>query len=201
MVGNNYIENKNNIENNEVVLKTNVYYQKIFYERLNSFMDNLRNTADPMALLHIINPENIYKNILEALNSLFMTIYEDNNRNYLNEHQLYLDAIYDELIHNSTDNFVYCYDAINRHMEQTNKNISDKMHDTSILGDAFMGASFETTVRDYSNNGKRSFSGILLSSALSSIGSNLAKSKHLQNMKKATEMQQNLLTNISALID
>ena len=42
MVENNYIENKNNIENSEVVLKTNVYYQKIFNERLNSFKDNLR---------------------------------------------------------------------------------------------------------------------------------------------------------------
>lgn len=201
MVENNYIENKNNIENNEFVLKTNVYYQKIFNERLNSFRDNLRNTADPMALLHIINPENIRKNIFDALNSLFMTIYEDNNRNYLNEHKLYLDAIYEELIFNSMDNFIYCYNAISEHVEQTNKNINDKMHDTSMLGDAFMGASFETTVRDYSENGKRSFSGILLSSAFSSIGSNLAKAKQLQNMKKATEMQQNLLTNISALID
>lgn len=200
MVENNYIENKNNI-NNEVVLKTNVYYQRIFEERLNSFRDSLRNTAEPMALLHIVNPQNIYKNILDALNSLFMTIYEDNNRNYLNEHQLYLDAIYDELIYNSMDNFIYCYNAINEHVERTNQNINNKMGETSILGDAFMGASFETTVRDYSNNGKRSFSGILLSSALSSIGSNIAKSKHLQNMKKATEMQQNLLTNISALID
>ena len=44
MVENNYIENRNNINNNEVVLKTNVYYQKIFNERLNSFRDSLRNT-------------------------------------------------------------------------------------------------------------------------------------------------------------
>ena len=85
-----------------------------------------------MALLHIINPNNIYKNILDALNSLFMTIYEDNNRNYLNEHQLYLDAIYDELIYNSMDNFIYCYNAINEHVELTNQNINNKMGETSI---------------------------------------------------------------------
>ena len=101
----------------------------------------MRNTADPMALLHIVNPQNIYKNILDALNSLFMTIYEDNNRNYLNEHQLYLDAIYDELIYNSMDNFIYCYNAINEHVERTNQNINNKMGETSI-GGRFYGSVF-----------------------------------------------------------
>lgn len=197
---NHNIENndKNNIDNNEIVLKTNVYYQQIFYDRLNSFADNLRNTADPVALLHIINPENIYNNINNALNNLFMTIYKDNNRNYLNEHQLYLDAIYDELIHNSIDNFVYCYNTINEHVSRTQKNINDKMSETSLVGDTFFRASYQTAAQKYVETGKRfSFSSILLNS----VGNTLQKSKQLQNIKKATEMQENLLNNISTLVD
>ena len=76
IANNTYNGNKqtNNPVINNFVLNTNTYYQQIFYNRLQIFIDSLTN-ADLNTLLHLTEPDNIYKNIKNALDDLFLTIY------------------------------------------------------------------------------------------------------------------------------
>lgn len=194
IANNTYNENEqaNNPVINNFVLNTNTYYQQIFYNRLQIFIDSLNN-ADLNTLLHLTEPDNIYKNIQNALNDLFIKIYSDNNRNYLNEHSLYINAIYDALIHNCMDNFQYCNDIIKQKIQETDKNIFYKSQETSLVGGILVDASME----QYYKKGKGSFSGFLLNT----VGEAFERNKQLENQKEINEMQLNLMNNISQLLD
>ncbi len=194
IANNTYNENAqtdNHVINN-FVLNTNTYYQQIFYNRLQIFKDSLIN-ADLNTLLHLTEPDNIYKNIQNALDDLFITIYSDNNRNYLNEHSSYMNAIYDALIHNCMDNFQYCNDIIKQKIQETDKNIFYKSQETSFVGGILVDASME----QYYKKGKGSFSGFLLNT----VGEAFERNKQLENQKEINEMQLNLMNNISQLLD
>ena len=194
IANNTYNGNKqtNNPVINNFVLNTNTYYQQIFYNRLQIFIDSLTN-ADLNTLLHLTEPDNIYKNIKNALDDLFLTIYSDNNRNYLNEHSLYVNAIYDALIYNCMDNFQYCNDIIKQKIQETDKDIFYKSQETSLMGGILVDASRE----QYYKKGGASFSGFLLNA----VGEAFERNKQLENQKKINEMQVNLMNNISQLLD
>lgn len=194
IANNTYNENAqtdNHVINN-FVLNTNTYYHQIFYNRLQIFKDSLIN-ADLNTLLHLTEPDNIYKNIQNALDDLFITIYSDNNRNYLNEHSSYMNAIYDALIHNCMDNFQYCNDIIKQKIQETDKNIFYKSQETSFVGGILVDASME----QYYKKGRGSFSGFLLNT----VGEAFERNKQLENQKEINEMQLNLMNNISQLLD
>ncbi|TXJ40144.1 hypothetical protein [Brachyspira pilosicoli] len=117
--------------NNNMVIKTNVYYQRIFYNRLNSFIDNIRNASDNN-IISLTEPKKVYINLKNGLNDLFLAIYDDNNKNYLEKHNPYLEAIYELLIYDCIDKFEYCHKKIIDHVKETDIEMYYKSQESSL---------------------------------------------------------------------
>ncbi|TXJ16501.1 hypothetical protein EPJ64_02850, partial [Brachyspira aalborgi] len=159
-------ENDNNNYNNQFksfVIKPNVFYEQIFYNRIQFFIDGVNNYSDLNILVSLIEPKNIYNNICNALRDLFNSIYIDNHRNMLNEHIFYLNAIFDELIHNCMDNFEACHNIIMNYIRKTQENQFHKSKETSLTGAFLEGAAVSRAIDKFYKTGKASLSASILS--------------------------------------
>lgn len=193
-------ENNNNDYNNQFknfVIQPNVFYEQIFYNRLQFFIDGVNNYTDLNILVSLIEPKNIYNNVCNALRDLFKTIYIDNHRNLLNEHMLYLDAIFDELIHNCMDNFEACHNIIMNYIGKTREKQFHKSKDTSLTGAFLEGAAVSRARDKFYKTGKASLS----ASILSGMATAFYNQKELSNQKEIMQMEGDLHTNIRDLLN
>lgn len=193
-------ENDNNNYNNQFksfVIKPNVFYEQIFYNRIQFFIDGVNNYSDLNILVSLIEPKNIYNNICNALRDLFNSIYIDNHRNMLNEHIFYLNAIFDELIHNCMDNFEACHNIIMNYIRKTQENQFHKSKETSLTGAFLEGAAVSRAIDKFYKTGKASLS----ASILSGMATTFYNKKELENQKAIMQMEIDLHTDIRNLLN
>lgn len=178
--------------NNNMVIKTNVYYQRIFYNRLNSFIDNIRNASDNN-IISLTEPKKVYINLRNGLNDLFLAIYDDNNKNYLEKHNPYLEAIYELLIYDCIDKFEYCHKKIIDHVKETDIEMYYKSQESSLTATLLEGMS----INDFCKNNKLTFKGFAYSAAVTIF----ENKKQEKNINEIFEMKKKMGDNISELIE